>query len=129
MYLYVLLLILCQQEQQGMCLYRKPANKTLSNETYKTYGLNAANNLLPHHTKVEVNYNGKMVLVEINDYNLTAAGVILELSEEAAKVLDIEKQGEVPCIISVPFVENNWYLKGLTYLLPYICIMCLIRFI
>jgi len=76
-----------------------------------------------------VNYNGKKVLIEINDHHSNATGAILELSEEAAKVLDIENEREVPCIVSVPFIENNWYIKGLSYLLPYICIMFVIRFI
>jgi len=119
-----------EEEEEGTCSYQKPTNKTLSNETYKIYGLNAANNLLPHHTKVEVNYNEKKVLIEINDHEQTAPqGVLLELSEEAAKVLDVENEGIITCRVSIPFVENNWYLKGLTYLLPYICVMFLIRFI
>lgn len=112
-----------------MCAYYKPKNEEISNKMYDTFGINAAHSVLPHHTKVEVNYNNKKLLVTINDlhHNINSNGAILQLSREAANIFNIKDEGLIPCQITIPLIENNWYLKGLIYLLPYISLMALLR--
>lgn len=114
-----------------MCEYYTPNDEEFSNKLYEEFGINAAHSVLPHHTKVEVNYKNKTLLVTINDLHnsFNSSAAILQLSKEAAKILDVEKEGLVPCKITIPVIENNWYLKGLMYLLPYISVMFLLRFI
>lgn len=112
-----------------MCAFYNPTNEEISNKMYETYGINAAHSVLPHHTKVEVTYNKKKLLVTINDIrrNINSTGEILLLSREAANIFNIRDEGLVPCQITIPLIENNWYLKGLMYLLPYISLMALLR--
>lgn len=114
-----------------MCAFYNPTNEEISNKMYETYGINAAHPVLPHHTKVEVTYNKKKLLVTINDIrrNINSTGEILLLSREAANIFNIKDEGLVPCQITIPLIENNWYLKGLMYLLPYISLMALLRFL
>jgi len=92
--------------QKGLCSYKKPSlksDKENSNLMYDTYGINAGHSLLPSSTKVKVKINNKTVLLTINDVlpksNIT--GTILELSEEAAKELEINNVTSIECSVEV----------------------------
>lgn len=106
-----------------------PVNKNADVELYNKYGLNAAHPVLSTNTKVEVTANNKKVLLTINNRQSSTRGSILELSDEAAKVLDINNEGLVQCTVSVPVIENNSVLKAIQYLLPYLGLMILLKWI
>lgn len=95
---------------------------------YEKFGLNAAHPLLPQYTKVEVTHNGKELIVTINNRDADIANEsTLELSGEAAKVLDIDdSDGPVPCSIKVSVIENNTFLKFVHSLLPYMGVIFLL---
>ncbi|NP_001155648.1 uncharacterized protein LOC100165005 precursor [Acyrthosiphon pisum] len=111
-----------KEEQTGMCSYNyNPENKAVDDGLYFLYGLNAGHAVLPPGTKVEVKLNDKNLIVTINNQPSKKNDVILELSRETAKTLNIPNGGKVPCtIVVVPPIENNAYYKYLKYILPYI---------
>lgn len=113
-----------------MCAYFDAPNEMVSREMYNKYGLNAAHPLLSPNTKVEVTYNNKEVLVTINDRPAnTSHNSILDLSKEAARVLDIEKEGLVPCSIKVSIIDNSIFLKIMKSLIPYMGLILLLGLI
>lgn len=98
-------------------------------ELYNKYGLNAAHPVLSTNTKVEVIANNKKVLLTINNRQSSTNESIIELSEEAAKVLDINEEGLVQCSVLVPVIENNTVLKAIQYVIPYLGLMLLLRLV
>lgn len=106
-----------------MCSYHVPKNKSTSKLKYQEYGINAAHNILPANSKVEVSYNDKTVMVTINDLAPQTAGAILELSKEAANVLDIFHDSTFSCKVVIPMIQNNTVLRIIKQLLPYMCLM------
>jgi len=112
------------EEQKGICAYSQISeNKVVDEGLYLAYGLNAGHAILPPGTKVEVILNDKNLVVTINNQPSKNNDVILEFTKEAAKALDIEIGGKVPCTITiVPQLENNQYYKYLKYVVPYLAL-------
>jgi len=96
---------------------------------YQKYGISAANSKLPDDTKIELTAKNKMVLVTINNHKTNESGEIIELSKEAAEVLEIKFGDIVPCSYQESFLENNIVLKYLKKMAPYIILILFIRYI
>jgi len=112
--------------QNGLCSYKKPSlklDKENSNLMYDTYGINAGHTLLPPSTQVKVKINNTTVLLTINNVrpksNIT--GTILELSEEAAKELNIINDTSIECSVEIwspePISYTPFILTSLTVIL------------
>jgi rare lipoprotein A len=69
--------------------------RTASGEKFDKKKLTAAHKTLPFHTKIEVKNlkNGKTVIVKINDRMPKSSKRIIDLSEAAARQLDMIKSG------------------------------------
>jgi len=91
-----------------MCSYNKSFYGGQSSATYERFGINAAHSILPVFTEVQLKYNNKTLDVTINGYQKTSNETILELSREAAAMLDIEKEGLYPCSIGVYEPEPDY---------------------
>jgi rare lipoprotein A (peptidoglycan hydrolase) len=76
---------------------------TSSGERFDPYALTAAHRKLPFGTIVRVTnqLNGKSVDVRINDRGPWRHGRIIDVTEAAADVLDMKKQGTVPVTLLV----------------------------
>lgn len=70
---------------------------TASGETYNMYALTAAHRNLPFGTMVTVTNleNGKSVTVRINDRGPVDESIIIDLSYEAARRIDLLSRGPV----------------------------------
>lgn len=73
-------------------------NMTANGERFRPNGITAAHRTLPLPTYVEVTAldTGRTVLVRINDRGPFAAGRIIDLSQGAAALLGIRRQGVAP---------------------------------
>ena len=69
--------------------------ETASGEPFDMYDLTAAHPTLPLGTHVKVTNlrNGKTVIVRVNDRGPVVEGRIIDLSYEAARVLNLDHQG------------------------------------
>lgn len=79
-------------------------NRTTANgETYNMNAYTAAHRTLPFNTVVEVKneLNGKIVTVRINDRGPYLRNRVIDLSRQAAKVLDMVHTGIVPVTLTV----------------------------
>jgi rare lipoprotein A len=76
---------------------------TASGERFNTMQLTAAHRTLPMHTVVRVTNldNGRMLLVRINDRGPYVKGRVIDLSRNAADILDIRRHGVAPVRIEV----------------------------
>jgi rare lipoprotein A len=82
---------------------RHDGKKTASGEVFRKDGLTAAHRTLPFGTYVKVTNlkNEREVTVRINDRGPYSAGRIIDVSEEAARRLDLIRQGVAPVYIDV----------------------------
>jgi rare lipoprotein A len=92
--------------QRGMATYYgdEAGSKTASGERFDKRGLTAAHRTLPFGTRVRVTNtkNGRSVIVRINDRGPYGnRGRIIDLSEAAARRLDMIDAGVVPVIVEV----------------------------
>lgn len=92
--------------QKGKASYyygRWIGRKTANGEIYRVHDMTAAHKTLPFHTMVRVTNlrNGKQVIVRINNRGPYVKGRILDLSLEAAKRLEMTKDGVVPVRMEV----------------------------
>lgn len=83
------------REQQGRL--------TADGETFDRHKFTAAHRHLPFNTMVRVTNrrNGRSVEVRVNDRGPYVRGRVLDLSEAAAKALDMKKEGVTPVKIEV----------------------------
>jgi len=112
------------QVEEGMCAYYANKSKNTSNRLYKIFGVNAAGNgtFLPG-TVVEVMYNSSKVLITINNQTINRTDITLDLYNEAAQDLGINKEGLVPCKLKVPFIENHVFMKDIYYYFPFFSVI------
>jgi len=84
---------------------RESGNMTANGERFRPNAITAAHRTLPLPTYVEVTAldTGRTVLVRINDRGPFAAGRIIDLSQGAAALLGIRRQGVAP--VRVRYVE------------------------
>jgi rare lipoprotein A len=77
---------------------RHHGNKTASGERFDQHALTAAHRSLPFGSLVQVTNlrNDKTVVVRINDRGPNAKKRIIDLSQQAAKQLDMLRDGVVP---------------------------------
>ncbi len=77
---------------------RHHGRKTASGEHFDQHALTAAHRSLPFGSRVQVTNlrNDKSVVVRINDRGPYAKGRIIDLSHQAAKRLDMLRDGVVP---------------------------------
>lgn len=86
--------------------------KTANGEIYRAADITAAHKSLPFNTMVRVTNlkNGKSVIVRINNRGPFVKGRILDLSLEAAKMIDMTKAGVVPVkaevLRKIPVIEK-----------------------
>lgn len=73
-------------------------NHTANGEVYNQYALTAAHKTLPFGTRVKVTnlYNGRSVVVRINDRGPFTPGRIIDLSQGAAQVIGVTGSGVAP---------------------------------
>ncbi len=89
-----------RQKYEGDATYYGAAfhgRTTASGETYNMYALTAAHRTLPFGTLVTVTNikNGKSVTVRINDRGPVDVDIIIDLSYEAARRIDLLSRGKV----------------------------------
>ena len=89
-----------RQEYEGDATYYGAAfhgRTTASGEIYNMYALTAAHRTLPFGTLVTVTnlQNGKAVTVRINDRGPVDENIIIDLSYEAARRIDLLSRGKV----------------------------------
>jgi rare lipoprotein A len=83
--------------------------KTTSGERYHKHKFTAAHKTLPFGTEVTVTNlnNGKSVVVVVNDRGPYGKGLIIDLSQAAAKEIGLYGKGIVPCRISYVLKNDN----------------------
>ncbi len=79
------------------------AKKTSNGEVYDMYGMTAAHKTLPMNTMLKVNNleNGKTVIVRVNDRGPFVGTRIIDLSNTAARKIDMVKKGTAKVRITV----------------------------
>jgi rare lipoprotein A len=88
---------------RGLASYYSEPQMTASGERFDKRKLTAAHRSLPMGTRVKVTNqrNGRSVVVRINDRGPYGHGRIIDLSEAAAKALDMIQAGVVPVVLQV----------------------------
>jgi rare lipoprotein A (peptidoglycan hydrolase) len=88
---------------RGMASWYGEPQMTASGERFDPRALTAAHRSLPLGTRVRVTntHNGKSVVVRINDRGPYSHARIIDLSEAAAKLLDMIEAGVVPVVLEV----------------------------
>ncbi len=89
--------------QRGIASWYGEAQMTASGERFDPRGMTAAHRTLPLGTRVRVTNtrNGRSVIVRINDRGPYGKGRIIDLSEAAAKQLDMIDAGVAPVTLEV----------------------------
>ena len=91
--------------QEGEASYYAPkfaGRRTASGERYDPKGMTAAHKTLPFGTRIRVTrHGGPSVVVKVNDRCGCTHGRIVDLSEAAARKLDMMHAGTVPVRIEV----------------------------
>ncbi|MBV8762069.1 MAG: septal ring lytic transglycosylase RlpA family protein [Deltaproteobacteria bacterium] len=92
-----------QSTMSGMASWYGEAQMTASGERFDKHALTAAHRTLPLGTMVRVTNqkNGKSVIVRINDRGPYGHGRIIDLSEAAARQLDMIDAGVAPVTLEV----------------------------
>ncbi len=92
-----------QNTMSGMASWYGEAQTTASGERFNRHALTAAHRTLPLGTMVRVTNqrNGRSVIVRINDRGPYGHGRIIDLSEAAAKQLDMIDAGVAPVTLEV----------------------------
>lgn len=87
----------------GIASYYWQDQMTASGEVFNKRDMTAAHKTLPLGTRVKVTNlgNGRSTIVRINDRGPYAGGRIIDLSEAAADVLDMRRQGLAPVRVDV----------------------------
>lgn len=99
-------LVAKRSRPQGMASWYGPGfhgRQTASGERFNQYALTAAHRSLPFGTQVRVTntYNGRSVVVRINDRGPHIRGRIIDLSKKAAQVLGVFSRGSAPVQLDV----------------------------
>lgn len=92
-----------QNQYSGMASWYGESQTTASGERFDKHKLTAAHKTLPLGTMVRVTNqkNGKSVIVRINDRGPYGHGRIIDLSEAAARKLDMIDAGVAPVTLEV----------------------------
>ena len=92
-----------QNTMSGMASWYGESQTTASGERFNKHALTAAHRTLPLGTMVRVTNqkNGRSVIVRINDRGPYGHGRIIDLSEAAAKQLDMIDAGVAPVTLQV----------------------------
>lgn len=77
--------------------------KTASGEIFKSHKLTAAHRTLPFGTQVKITNpkNNKSVVVKVNDRGPYHKDIEIDVSEKAAKILDIVREGRAAVLLNV----------------------------
>lgn len=88
---------------EGIASYYWQDQMTAAGERFDKTALTAAHRTLPMNTRVRVTnvVNGRSVVVRINDRGPFKPGRVIDLSEAAAGVIDMKKQGLAPVKVQV----------------------------
>ncbi len=88
---------------RGYASWYGEAQMTASGERFDKHAMTAAHRSLPlgTHVRVTNTRNGKSVIVRINDRGPYGAGRIIDLSEAAARQLDMIDAGVAPVTLEV----------------------------
>jgi len=79
--------------------------------------VNAAHNSLPPYTLIKVSRERRTIVVTVNDRIPRTNGSLLDLSNEAALMLQIKNDESVPCKIE-KVIHHSTILKMILYVLP-----------
>ena len=92
-----------QNTYSGMASWYGESQTTASGERFDKHAMTAAHKTLPFGTMVRVTNqrNGKSVIVRINDRGPYGHGRIIDLSEAAARKLDMIDAGVAPVTLEV----------------------------
>jgi rare lipoprotein A len=95
-----------RQAAQGIASWYGPGfhgRRTASGERFNQHDLTAAHRSLPFGTKVQVTnlYNGRSVVVRINDRGPYARGRIIDLSAGAASLIGVRSSGVAPIRLQI----------------------------
>ena len=92
-----------QNSYSGMASWYGESQTTASGERFDKHAMTAAHRTLPLGTMVRVTNqrNGKSVIVRINDRGPYGHGRIIDLSEAAARKLDMIDAGVAPVTLEV----------------------------
>lgn len=103
-----------------MCSFHKQNDSKIKDYVYEKFGVNAASAYISPHTKVVVSSKYRQVTLTINDQRAQTNNT-LELSEEAALYLGINREGIVKCDVQVLIPENPMreYLKTAMFYSPF----------
>jgi rare lipoprotein A len=88
---------------EGIASYYWQDQMTASGERFDRTALTAAHKTLPLNTRVKVTnvVNGRSVIVRINDRGPFKPGRVIDLSEAAARQIDMERLGLAPVKVEV----------------------------
>ena len=88
---------------RGLASFYSEPQMTASGERFDKRKMTAAHRTLPMGTMVRVTNqrNGKSVIVRINDRGPYGRGRVIDVSEAAAKALDMIEAGVVPVVLQV----------------------------
>jgi len=96
----------------------------LNNEFDK---INAAHNSLPPYTLIKVSHDRRTIVITVNDRIPRTNGTLLDLSNEAALMLQIKNHESVPCKIE-QVIHHSTILKMILYVIPILsCIVILVN--
>ncbi|XP_003244385.1 uncharacterized protein LOC100570300 [Acyrthosiphon pisum] len=102
----------------GICEFHMQTDESeidyLNNEFDR---VNAAHNSLPPYTLIKVSYKGRTTVITVNDHIPRTNGSLLDLSNDAALMLQIKNEQSVLCIIE-KVIHHNSILKMILYALP-----------
>jgi len=93
----------------GIASFYWQSQMTASGEVFDKRAMTAAHPTLPFGTLVEVTNlrNGKTTVVRINDRGPFKPGRIIDVSEAAAEVLDMQARGLVPVRLEIVAAAND----------------------
>lgn len=88
---------------EGIASYYWQDQMTASGERFNRAAFTAAHKTLPIGTRVKVTnvVNGRSTIVRINDRGPFKAGRVIDLSEAAARAIDMERMGVAPVKVEV----------------------------
>ncbi|XP_060878412.1 uncharacterized protein LOC132950839 [Metopolophium dirhodum] len=106
------------KDQKGICEFYMQTDESeidyLNNE-FDT--VNAAHNTLPPYTLIKVSHDRRTIVITVNDRIPRTNGSLLDLSNEAALMLQIKNYQSVPCKIE-KVIHRSTVLKMILYALP-----------
>lgn len=112
----------------GVCEYHKQSNINRTTHLNNEFGyLNAAHQILPPYIQIKVIHEKSSIIVTINDLIPKTNETLLDLSQDAANLLNINHEGFVPCEIqNIKSISVKSIIQNIVFFLPVISFLLLI---